>query len=57
MIENLEGIKLSPNQKRELNEKLVDSIIEDSRTYNDFAKGGIKSLFNYFSPGFKPPSH
>lgn len=57
MIENLEGIKLTPNQKRELKEKLVDSIIEDTRTFNDFAKSGMKNLFNYLLPGFKPPSH
>jgi hypothetical protein len=56
-IENLEGIKLTPNQKRELKEKLVDSIIEDSRAFNDFAKSGMKNLFNYLLPGFKPPSH
>jgi hypothetical protein len=31
-------IKLTKEQKVQLTEKLVDGIIEDSRSFNDFAK-------------------
>ena len=48
-------IKLTKEQKVQLNEKLVDAIIEDSRTSNDFAKNGIKKIFSYLIPGYKPP--
>jgi hypothetical protein len=38
-----------------LTEKLVDGIIEDSRSFNDFAKNWIKKVFSYLIPGYKPP--
>ena len=43
-------------EKQELDEKIVDSIIEDSRTFNDFAKKGMKKLFAFLKPGYKTPS-
>ena len=38
----MEETRMTPQQKRELREKLVDSIIEDSRAFNDFSRNGIK---------------
>ncbi len=46
------------NSERDLiHDKLVDSIIEDSRTFNDFLKSGIKKLFKLLKPGYKPPCY
>ena len=55
-IENKVELKLTKDEKQEINNKIVDSIIEDSRTFNDFTKTGIKKLFDYLKPGYKPPS-
>ena len=52
----MEETRMTPQQKRELREKLVDSIIEDSRAFNDFSRSGIKDLFNFLMPGYKSPS-
>ena len=52
IIENMEETRMTPQQKRELREKLVDSIIEDSRAFNDFSRSGIKDLFNFLMPGY-----
>ena len=54
-IPEKDEIKLTKDQKVQLNEKLVDAIIEDSRTFNDFAKNGIKKVFSFLIPGYKPP--
>ncbi len=54
-IPEKDEIKLTKDQKVLLNEKLVDAIIEDSRTFNDFAKNGIKNVFSFLIPGHKPP--
>ena len=56
IIENMEETRMTPQQKRELREKLVDSIIEDSRAFNDFSRSGIKDLFNFLMPGYKSES-
>ncbi len=47
---------MTRQQKHDLNDKIVDAIIEDSRTFNDFAKNGIKKVFSYLMPGYEPPS-
>ena len=54
-IPEKDEIKLTKEQKVQLNEKLVDAIIEDSRTFNDFAKNRIKKVFCFLIPGFKLP--
>ena len=43
-------------EKLKLDELVVDAIIQDSRTFNDFAKNGIKKVFEFLKPGYKPPS-
>ena len=50
------GIIISMEEKSKINEIIVDSIITDSRTFNDFLKKGITTLFEYLKPGYKPPS-
>ncbi|CAF3062539.1 unnamed protein product [Rotaria sp. Silwood2] len=45
---------ISAELKQQLDEKLISAIIIDSRSFNDFARPGIKSFFATAVPNYKP---
>ena len=48
------SVKLSVNEKRFLNDEMINCIITDSRTFNDFNKPGMRRFLNVIKPGYKP---
>lgn len=44
------------DEKLELNELVYDCVIQDSRTFMDFRKRGIRRIFEKLKPGYMPPS-
>ena len=48
--------KIDRNEKSKLDEIVLDCIIKDSRTFNDFNKVGMLKLLGVIKPGYKPPS-
>ena len=52
---NQSELRIPISEKKILDEMLVDCIIEDARTFNDFLKKGIKKVLLYLKPGYKPP--
>jgi hypothetical protein len=49
-------VKISKEEQMQIHEMIVNSIITDSRTFNDFKKKGIFQLLKYLKPGYKTPS-
>lgn len=46
---------ISSEEKRELHNLVFDCVIEDSRTFSDFRKRGIRRFLEKVKPGYKPP--
>lgn len=47
--------EISRYEKLELNEMVYDCVIQDSRTFMDFNKKGIRRIFAKLKPGYTPP--
>ena len=46
---------ITPARKKELDEAIVNCIIQDSRTFNDFSKPGMREFLNKVVPNYTPP--
>jgi hypothetical protein len=46
---------ITPARKKELDDAIINCIIQDSRTFNDFSKPGMKEFLNKVLPNYKPP--
>ena len=44
------------NDKKEIDAAVLSCIQEDSRPFNDFCKPGMRRLFQFIKPGYKPMS-
>ncbi|CAM4985041.1 unnamed protein product [Rotaria socialis] len=49
------NIRVSEHVKKELHNLCYNAIITDSRTFNDFRKEGMMTIFNRLMPGYTPP--
>ncbi|CAF1166140.1 unnamed protein product [Rotaria magnacalcarata] len=47
--------KISEHLKKELHELCYNAVITDSRTFNDFRKEGMMTIFDRLTPGYTPP--
>ncbi len=47
---------LTKNMKEELDDLLLNAIILDSRSFNDFRKKGIEKFLQKLRPEYKPPN-
>ena len=48
------GNKISKEQKLLIDKEIIDCTIQDSRTFNDFHKPGMRKLLHCLLPGYKP---
>ena len=48
--------KISVKRKKELDDAVINCIIQDSRTYGDFSKSGMKQFLSIAVPGYTPPT-
>ena len=56
-----EGIKIDKicigrEEKGKIDNQIIDFVIKDSRTFNDFHKPGMRKLLHLLKPGYKPCS-
>ncbi|CAM4765360.1 unnamed protein product [Rotaria magnacalcarata] len=47
--------KISEHLKKEPHELCYNAVITDSRTFNDFRKEGMMTIFDRLTPGYTPP--
>jgi hypothetical protein len=45
---------VSRTEKLFLDDKLLECVVRDSRTFNDFSKPGMRRFLNAIKPGYKP---
>ena len=46
---------ISKSEKSLIDDAVVECIVTDSRTFNDFSKIGMRNFLNVIRPSYKPP--